>query len=266
MPNVQTHSRAGLLHFPILVLLALGLVLFWAMPVAAQDNGRIELDFDPLSFSDPLNIDNELFPLMPNTTYTYLGEGEDGCEWTVTIVTDQTYTVAAGVTARVVHDLAYEDEACDGFSDDELVEDTYDWFAQDNAGNVWYLGEDSQDCEGAGNCVPSEGSWEAGVDGAIAGIQMLHEPRAGNRYYQEFYEDYAEDQAKVDRTDLWLSLRESEVFDHDLHGCIRTKEWTQLEPGEVEHKFYCPDVGLVLVEELKGKTLRVELVGLSPAP
>lgn len=242
------------------------LVLGWASPAIAQGSGPIELEFDPGNFSQPLTITNEYFPLVPGTVATFLGEGEDGCEWSVWTVTNDSYTVAAGVTGRVVHDAAYEDEACDGYSDDELVENTSDWFAQDDDGNVWYLGEYSEDCDGAEDCEMNDGSWEAGDDGALAGIQMLAEPRSGNRYYQEYYADHAEDEAKVDRTDLWLSLYNSDVFDHSLQHCIRTKEWTKLEPGAVEHKFYCPDVGLVMVKELKGKTLRVELVDLFPEP
>lgn len=252
----------GRLRIAALSALALGC----ATPVIAQGSGTIEIDFDPGDFSQSLTIDNTYFPLVPGTVSTFMGESEDGCEWSVTTVTNDTYGVAAGVTTRVVHDAAYEDEACDGYSDDELVENTFDWFAQDDSGNVWYLGEASEDCDGADACEPNDGSWEAGVDGAQAGIQMLADPQAGNRYYQEYYEGFAEDEAKVDQTDIWLSLYNSDVFDHSLQHCIRTKEWSKLEPGANEHKFYCPDVGLVLIKELKGKTLRVELVDLFPEP
>jgi hypothetical protein len=254
----------------------LGLTLAVAMmliaPGPARAGGTVELEFNPANFSDPLDIDNTYFPLDPDTIFTYMAEGEDGCEWDVTTVTDEVHAVAAGVTARVVRDAAYEDEDCGGIDSSELVEITDDWFAQDDAGNVWYLGEDSQDCEGAGNCSPSEGSWEAGADiagsgqNAEGGIIMLADPGPGEQYYQEFYEDFAEDQAKVLRSNVWLSLYNSDVFDHDLHNCLVTKEWTKLEPGEIENKFYCPGVGLAVIKELKGKTLRFELVGLSPEP
>ena len=260
LPSLRLALRcAALCLAPIVALLL-------ASAAAAQDKGLVTIEFDPADFNDSRTIDNTYFPLIPETIFTYRGEGEDGCEWNVFKVTDDDTKVVAGVPVVVVIDQAYEDEACDGFSGDELIERTHDWFAQDDHGNVWYLGEFSEDCEGDTDCAVNDGSWEAGIDGAKPGIQMLAMPASGNRYYQEYYEDHAEDQAKVDRTDAWVSLYDSTVFDRDLHHCIRTKEWTALEPGAIEHKFYCPQVGLVLVEELKGRTLRVELVDLIPSP
>jgi len=245
---------------------AVALAFAFALPGTAQAGGTVELEFDPANFPAPLTIDNAYFPLVPGTISTFLAEGDDGCEWNVITVTYEQYVVEAGVTARVVEDKAYEDEACDGFGPAELVEDTDDWFAQDSDGNVWYLGEYSLDCEGAGDCHVSPGSWEAGVDGAEAGIQMLASRSSGDQYYQEFYEGFAEDQAKIERTDVWVSLYDSEVFDSDLHHCLKIKEWTRLESGHIEHKFYCPDTGLVSGDELMGKTLHFELVDLSPEP
>ncbi|QKG71200.1 hypothetical protein [Erythrobacter mangrovi] len=249
-------------HFALQALVLFGAAILLLMPAWAYGGGKIELIYDPANFSSPLDIHNQYFPLVPGTVLTYMGEGEDGCEWNVVTVTSDVRAVA-GIDTRVVHDAAYEDEACDGYDAGELVEDTEDWFAQDDSGNVWYLGEYSQDCDGAGNCEPNDGSWEAGVNGAVAGIQMLAEPTPGTEYYQEYYEGFAEDQAKVLRTGAWISLYNSEVFDHDLHNCVVTKEWTALERGSIEEKFYCPDVGLVLVKEHHGKVLRVELVALA---
>jgi len=260
LPNLRLLMRGAALCLALLA------GLFLASAAAAQDNGLINIPFDPANFNDSRTIDNTYFPLVPETAFTYRGEGEDGCEWNVFEVTTDNSKVVATVPVVVVLDQAYEDEACDGYSPDELIEWTHDWFAQDDFDNVWYLGEYSEDCDGADACAVNDGSWEAGVDGAEPGIQMLAMPASGNRYYQEYYADHAEDQAKVDRTDAWVSLYESDVFEGDLHHCIRTKEWTALEPGEIEHKFYCPQIGLVLVEELKGKTLRVELVDLTPEP
>ena len=246
-----------------ITLVLIGIVMALLIPTHAIAGGKIEPVYDPADFSTPLDIDNRYFPLVPGTIYTYMGEGDDGCEWSVVTVTPDV-RIVAGIDTRVVHDSAYEDEDCNGYDPSELVEDTDDWFAQDDSGNVWYLGEYSEDCEGAGNCEQNEGSWEAGVDGAIAGVQMLANPSPGTEYYQEYYEDFAEDQAKVLRIGAWISLYNSDVFDRDLHDCVVTKEWTALERGSVEQKYYCPDVGLVLVKEHRGKLLRVELVELAP--
>ena len=241
-------------------LLAVGVMLSIGVPGQTGIAREIKIPFSPANFSQPLVINNKFLPMVPGTVFLYRAEGPEGCEENRVTVTFDTKAIAAGVTARVVEDIAFVDEDCNGTL--VKVEETFDWFAQDNSGNIWYLGEDSKDCDG-GICTPSDGSWQAGVDGAVAGIIMLADPRPGDGYYQEFYEDHAEDQAKILRTDTWVSLyREDAYGSGDYHNCLKTKEWTKLSPGEIEHKFYCPDVGLVAIDELKGKTLRFELVDI----
>src|SRR4029450_9508102 len=141
----------------------------------------VTIPFSASNFSDPLDTDTPYFPLIPGTTWIYKAETVDVCEVVRTHVTNDT-KVLAGVTVRVLHDQAFEGETCD---DVELVEDTFDYHAQDNAGNVWYFGEDTFDCEGAGNCERGEGSWLAGVNGAKAGLFMVADPRSGDGYRQE---------------------------------------------------------------------------------
>ncbi len=210
---------------------------------------------DPASFvdgnGDPLPVDNQYWPLVPGTTFVY--EDEDGEEHNEVYVTGDT-KVILGVTCTVVLDREWEDDGeADGiWTDDELVEETLDWYAQDADGNVWYFGEYTTAYEDGG--VSHEGSWEAGVDGALAGILMLGNPQTGDSYRQEYYEGEAEDMAKV----LKLSAS-AEVAYGDFDDCLKTKEWTPLEAA-VEHKYYAPGVGLVLIEELKGGTTRVELI------
>jgi hypothetical protein len=230
----------------------------------ARAGGLVEIEFDALDFSDPLDIDNPWWPLnSPGTTWHYYAvEGEDECVITEFTVTSMSYLTAVGVEARIVEEVEWLDEDCDG-SKDLLLEETDDWYAQDDAGNVWYLGEDTlayeYDDQGNEVEVSDEGSWEAGVDGAEAGIVMLAEPMPGLYYRQEYLEGEAEDMGKV----LRLNARVSIDFG-DFEGCLVTKEWTALEPGHVEHKYYCPRIGLVHVEELKEKTVLVDLVGVSP--
>jgi hypothetical protein len=219
----------------------------------------VTIPFSPSNFPFPLNIDNPYFPLVPGTTWTYKADTGDGCEVTRTQVTNDT-KVLAGVTVRVVHDQAFDGETCD---DVELVEDTFDYHAQDRSGNVWYFGEDTFDCEGAGNCERGEGSWLAGVNGAKAGIFMLAHPHSGDGYRQEQAIGVAEDQAKVTQVGVTARMTRDDAFRRSYSNCIVTKEWTTLEPGAIEFKTYCPNIGNVLVIEHHGKVVRSELTNLS---
>jgi len=202
---------------------------------------------------DPANfvgvIDNPYMPLTPGTAFVYEAETPDGLEQDVVVVTHDTKDIL-GVTCTVVTDTAT--------ADGELVEDTLDWYAQDKDGNVWYFGEDTTQYEG-GQVVGQEGSWEAGVDGALPGIVMQGNPRPGMSYRQEYLQDVAEDMAKV----LRLNARVSVPYG-DFDECLLSKEWSRLEPGHIEHKYYAPGVGLVLTVELKGKNVRSELVSITP--
>lgn len=209
---------------------------------------------------DPLPVDNPYWPLVPGTTFVY--EDPDGEERNTVEVTDEekVITLPSGeeIVCVVVRDLAYEDDGDeDGiWTEDELVERTDDWFAQDAIGNVWYFGEYSESREDKDSPWVLEGSWEAYVDGALPGILMLADPRNGDAYRQEFYEGEAEDMAKV----LKLNAKASVPYG-DFSPCLKTKEWNPLESGN-EHKFYAPGVGLVLVEELKGGYTRIELIDI----
>lgn len=195
-------------------------------------------------------VDNPHYPLIPGTTFEYQAETEDGLETITVTVTGDTKTIL-GITATVVHDQV--------FLDGELVEDTHDWYAQDAQGNIWYLGEDS--CEIVDeDCVSTEGSWEAGVDGAEAGIIMWADPdeHVGETYRQEHYQGVAEDMGKV--------LRVNAVVDvpyGSFSGCLETMDWSALEPGVREHKFYCPGTGLVLELGPSGGLTRTELVAIT---
>lgn len=223
----------------------------------------IELAFSASNFSEPLDIDNSYFPLEPGTTFTYKAETKDGCEVDVVTVTNDT-KVIAGVTTRVVRDTAYEGETCTT-DPSALVEDTLDYFAQDNAGNVWYFGEDTFDCP-LFTCPRGEGSWIAGENGAVAGIIMLADPRSGDTYFQEMAQPNALDQATVTSVGVKVTLSREDAFPPgSFTDCIKTKEFTTLDPGAVEQKYYCPGIGLVAVDEHHGAIVRFELTGGSDA-
>lgn len=236
-------------------MIALAAAALAAVPAHAR---TVTIPFSASNFSNPLDIDNVYFPLVAGTTFTYKAETADGCEVDVTTVTSDTQPID-GVTTRVVHDQAFEGETCTT-APSALVEDTLDYYAQDNAGNVWYFGEDTANCEGAGSCTPSSGSWRAGVDGAQPGIIMLASRRSGDTYFQEFYPDHAMDQATVTAIGVSVTLRRPDAFSPGtFSNCIVTKEFTTLEKGSIEQKSYCPGVGLVTVDEHHGKLVHFEL-------
>ena len=195
-------------------------------------------------------IDNPYLPLDPGTTFVYEAETADEFILNKITVTNETKEII-GVSCTIVYDVEWINNL--------LTEETYDWYAQDSSGNVWYFGEATTeylyDDTGVLIGTSTEGSWEAGVDGATPGIVMLADPLPGISYRQEFYEGVAEDMAKVLRLNVSVSVDYG-----DFDDCLKTREWTPLNPGVIEHKYYAPGIGLVFIEELKGKTVKVELV------
>jgi hypothetical protein len=247
---------------------AAALTLLLAAPAWAA---TVTIPFDADNFTNPLDIDNQYWPLVPGTTFVYVGEGPDGCEVDRFAVTNDTKLITINgenLTVRVIDDRAYEDDECDGADPSELVEKTFDWHAQDDAGNIWYFGEETYHCEGEGNCTLGSGSWEAGKDlqntGAIAmpGIIILANPTTGDAYRQEIYTGFAEDWAKIMGKNADVVLKRDDAYPPgEFDNCLVTKEWSGLEPGSVEQKYYCYGTGLVLVTEHSGKVLRSELTG-----
>ena len=143
-------------------------------------------DINPSDFVR--EVDNEFFPLKPGTTFFYEG-ATDGVPTSNEVYVTRDIKNILGVKCTVVRDRVYENGV--------LVEETFDWYAQDEDGNVWYFGEDSKDLDPDGNVISTEGSWEAGVGGAMPGIIMLADPHVGDRYHQEFAPGVAEDMAQV---------------------------------------------------------------------
>jgi len=222
------------------------------IPVQETANEGLTDEYDPAI--DPENfveeIDNPYFPLKPGTTFTYEGEDEEAAINVEIFVTDQTKDVM-GVTTTVVREREWEDG--------ELIEDTFDWFAQDKDGNVWYFGEDSKEYDN-GEVVSTAGSWEAGVDDAKPGIIMKGDPQIGDVYRQEYYKGEAEDMAEV------VGLGENVSVPYgSFENCPVTREWTPLEPEVEENKYYARDVGLLMEETVKGGEARLELVNITTA-
>jgi hypothetical protein len=189
------------------------------------------VDLDPDDFTP--EITNPWFPLKPGTRWTFRETTEDGeVVQVVVTVTSVTHKIANGIVARVVRDTVT--------LDNQIIEDTLDWYAQDQDGTVWYLGENTAEFE-AGNIATREGSFEAGVDGAQAGVIMPASPEVGMAYRQEYYQGEAEDNGEV------LALDESAEVPAGSYGdLVKIADTTPLEPDVLEHKYYARGVGLVL--------------------
>jgi hypothetical protein len=207
--------------------------------------GAEPVNLDPADFST--KIDNPYWPMRPGSRWVYRETDSEGTRQRVVVtVTRRTKLIANGIRARVVRDVVTEDG--------EPVEVTDDWYAQDRAGNIWYLGEDTTEYEN-GRPVSKEGSFEAGVDGAQPGVIMPARPRVGMRYRQEFYKGHAEDRARI------MSKRErAEVPFGFFKRTLMTREENPLEPRVLEYKFYARGVGPVLAVSVSGGSDREELV------
>ena len=240
--------------------------IFLVFSIGAVQAGPCELpEFDVNNFDTP--DDNPYLPLsVIGKTYKYEAEDEDGTIVNYIQFTGDTYYLSElDFHAIVIYDVEYlrlEDGTY------VKLEETWDWHAWDNFGNFWYFGEDTTEYEydDDWNLIDcnNDGAWEAGKDvadvGSIAepGIILPADPGPGDCHQQEYYEDEAEDVGKVLRVKATC-----ENFDgNESEECMVMKEWTALEPGNVEHKIYFPGKGLVHIKELKGKTVEVELVDI----
>jgi hypothetical protein len=207
------------------------------------DGGNYAPELRPEDFV--ATVDNPYFPLRPGDRWVY--EGRDGEDVErIEVVVTRKFKEVLGIRAVVVRDTV----TIDG----ELAEDTYDWYAQDKDGNVWYLGEDTKEYEN-GKVVSTEGSWEAGVDGAYAGIIMQADPQVGTAYRQEYYPGQAEDLAEIIDVGASASVRAG-----DFDDVVVIREWNPLEPDVVEEKSYAPGIGVVLEHKTAGGEGRIELL------
>jgi hypothetical protein len=202
---------------------------------------------------DPANfvaaVDNPWFPLTPGTTLIY--RGLDSGDPAVDIYTVSRETkVVDGVTCVVVRDNLKIRGV--------LEETTRDYYAQDRAGNVWYFGEDTAELNKHGNVTSREGSWLSGVDGATAGVFMEATPTIGKKLEQENYPGHAEDWFAVIRLDASMTVPYGSFND-----VLETKEWTPLEPGILDHKFYVRGIGEVREVTVKGPHDDLSLVSVT---
>jgi hypothetical protein len=203
-------------------------------------------DFGAATFDhNSSDITNPLFPMASFFRRIYQGEKDEDGEIVVERVVEDYLAQSVeimGVRCRVINVKEYED--------DLLVEETFDWYAQDTAGFVWYMGElaTNYEYDDDGNLIDvnNDGSWTAGDDGALPGYIMEAPPLVGDSYYQEYYLGEAEDEAQV------TSLSESVVVPYgSFPSALQTFDTTALEVDALEFKYYAPGIGLVLEEELE---------------
>jgi hypothetical protein len=229
----------------------LGLAITTCLVSACDDSSPTGPPYEPeIPTEWAPSVTNPYLPLVPGATSTFAGETEDGTETIVVEVQATTKTIM-GVVAAVVRDRVY--------LEGELTEDTWDWYAQDLEGNVWYLGEDSKEMEN-GKVVSTKGSWEWGVDNALPGIIMWADPGAhmGEEYRQEYYRRKAEDWGMV------VALNQSVTVPYgSFNGCMKTEEWNTLEKNSREAKWYCPQVGFVKEMMLQGGNDVSELISVT---
>jgi hypothetical protein len=213
--------------------------------------GAYNPTINPADFST--TIDNPFDPLVPGTVFTYTGTLGGSVQDNVVTVTNVT-KVILGVTCVEVLDV----NRIDG----KLEESTQDWYAQDKDGNVWYFGEAAKQFGSDGvTVVGTEGSWEAGVDGAKPGIVMEGSPKVGDTYRQEYLVDVAEDMAEVLAVDPAGSVT---VRGHTYTNLVQTNDTSRLDPGVVEVKTFAAGVGLVKSEMVAGGIDQIELVSKVP--
>ncbi|HEX2619241.1 MAG TPA: hypothetical protein VHL11_03810, partial [Phototrophicaceae bacterium] len=216
--------------FNLVVLLLLTIIA--GSTVAAQDAPGYTVTIDPANFVTV--VDNPYFPRIPGTKWVYEGQTADGLEHNELEILTDTREIM-GVTTTVIHDVVNLDGV--------LIEDTLDFFAQDQDGNVWYFGEEVSNYRD-GQLVDSEGSWEAGVDGALPGIVMYGDVAAhiGETYRQEYYAGEAEDMGILLNNDGIVTVPYN---DSEFQDVVMTYDFTPLETDSHELKYFAAGIGEV---------------------
>jgi hypothetical protein len=193
------------------------------------------------------DVTNPYFPLRPGMRWVYRGIEGGAPARDVFRVSAKVDTID-GVPCAVINDRLYRRG--------RLAERTTDWYTQDRDGNVWYYGEATAELDRHGRVTSTEGSWRTGRDGARPGIIMPPHPRVGQSFKQEDYPRHAEDQFAV------LSRRATIRVPYGTYRrrALKTREWTTLEPGVSDRKWYVRGIGQVAEATVRGGDDRLKLV------
>ena len=206
---------------------------------ARQIDSSYKPDINPANFTNSTIITNPYYPATPGKKYIYEGQTDEGFER----VEEQRLN-----TTKIIMGITCVISNFKGYVNGKLIEETWDWYAQDNDGTLWYFGEEVDNYNGNGTLIDHGGSWEAGVDGAQPGKIMPANPQTGVKYREEYYFGHAEDEAEIIGTGLSETISLGTYND-----CIKTKNWTVLEPDALENKIYAPGTGLIKEIDIPGK-------------
>jgi len=216
-------------------------------PCDALPQGSEHVALDPSNFV--ARVDNPLWPMAPGTVWVYRETNDAGdLQRNVVTVERRTKTIE-GIDATVVRDVIFERG--------QLTEHTFDWYAQDTCGNVWYLGENTEELHN-GNVTSREGSWQAGVHGAEAGVIVPADPQPLQDYRQEYLAGHAEDNARTLSVDEQVGV----PFGH-FRDAMLVRESSPLEPAVLEYKLYAPGVGPAMAVSVSGETDREVLLKMT---
>jgi hypothetical protein len=211
--------------------------------LSAPSSTAYEPVLDPARFVS--EIDNPYYPLPVGRTLIYRGVRDGVTQIDRVHVTSRT-RVIEGITATEITDVAMHNG--------RLLEKTRDWYAQDDQGTVWYLGEANKSYEPDGT-VDTSGSWLAGVNDAEPGIIMEAHPQVPDAYRQEYLKGEAEDMA-------WIVIRGGSVTVPygTVHHVITSLEFARIEPTVVDRKIYAPGLGIVQEFAMAGDAEVAKLV------
>ncbi len=237
----------------VAIMLLIGGVQGGIATAATACPGTLPQGSDPVTL-DPADfvarIDNPYLPFPPGARWVYRETDPTGSSQKVTVTVTTHTKQILGIAATVVHDVVTDKG--------HLVENTFDWYAQDTCGNVWYLGENTKEYEN-GKVVSTAGSWEAGADGAQPGVVMPADRQVGLSYRQEYLAGEAEDNAEI----LSLVEQAQVPFGH-FRDVVLTKETTPLHRRILEYKLYAKGTGVVLALSVSGGSDREELIRFAP--
>ena len=231
-----------------LALLVFAAAAFGSPPASelAPIHGTYAPKIDPAKFV--AKVDNPYLPFRPGTRFHYEGVRGTTPQTDNEVVLRKTKLVL-GIRCTIVRDTVSEHG--------HPVERTFDWYAQDRDGNVWYMGENSLELS-QGHFVRASDSWRSGVNGAKPGIIMPGHPRAGEQYRQEYYPPgEALDEARV------VGIRGPVTVPYGtFQRALVTLERSPLEP-QTEKKYYVRGVGEVKEQVVKGHHEQFELVSVT---
>lgn len=194
--------------------------------------------FDAREFTGNTVVTHAYFPVIAGQVRTYAGSPANEAFILTGLGSGP---IIMGIRTNTVRDRAFEEG--------RIVEDTFDYYAQDRKGNVWYFGEDVTNYfyDRAGNLTGtnSSSSWRAGVNGALPGYIMPADLRIGFNYYQE----HAPADEALDQATTYAVVPSFTISSGTYKNVLQVLETSELDPQARGFKYYAPGVGLIFEAE-----------------